>query len=215
MPFAEKDDAAALGARWDPALGRWYVPKGVDPAAFARWERDDLDGVPGEDRSYAEQPGLYVDLVPKSGWAWNVRSEVSAVEWERIRHFVYDRVGSVCEVCGVQCGRGDRPRIEAHERWAYDLPRGQRCGTQRLARLIGLCRPCHAATHLAHAGIVGEDRQARAHLKSVNGWDDGQLGYHLARATSTWCERNAMLWTLDLTIIMNAGIPLANQGATR
>lgn len=34
---AEKDEAKALGARWDGKRGAWYVPAGVDPAAFTRW----------------------------------------------------------------------------------------------------------------------------------------------------------------------------------
>ncbi|AVR96438.1 DUF5710 domain-containing protein [Pseudoduganella armeniaca] len=40
VPFAEKDEAKALGARWDAALKKWYVPAGVDPAPFARWSQD-------------------------------------------------------------------------------------------------------------------------------------------------------------------------------
>ena len=37
VPFAEKDEAKALGARWDAASRKWYVPLGKDQAAFARW----------------------------------------------------------------------------------------------------------------------------------------------------------------------------------
>ena len=37
VPFAEKDDAKALGARWDPDARSWYVPAGRDPALFAHW----------------------------------------------------------------------------------------------------------------------------------------------------------------------------------
>lgn len=37
VPFAEKDEAKALGARWDAASRKWYVPSGKDAAAFARW----------------------------------------------------------------------------------------------------------------------------------------------------------------------------------
>ncbi len=37
VPFAEKDEAKALGAMWDPGIKRWYVPAGVDAAAFERW----------------------------------------------------------------------------------------------------------------------------------------------------------------------------------
>lgn len=37
VPFAEKDEAKALGARWDPACKTWYVPAGLNPDAFERW----------------------------------------------------------------------------------------------------------------------------------------------------------------------------------
>jgi hypothetical protein len=37
VPYAEKDGAKALGARWNPTRKRWYVPDGVDPAPFAQW----------------------------------------------------------------------------------------------------------------------------------------------------------------------------------
>lgn len=40
VPFAEKDEAKALGARWDAAIKKWYVPAGVDAAPFARWMQD-------------------------------------------------------------------------------------------------------------------------------------------------------------------------------
>lgn len=37
VPFAEKDKARALGARWDPAGKTWYMPAGLDPRPFQRW----------------------------------------------------------------------------------------------------------------------------------------------------------------------------------
>lgn len=37
VPFAEKDQAKKLGARWDAALKLWYVAAGADIAPFARW----------------------------------------------------------------------------------------------------------------------------------------------------------------------------------
>lgn len=36
-PFAEKDAAKALGARWDPARKTWYVQNVADLAPFQRW----------------------------------------------------------------------------------------------------------------------------------------------------------------------------------
>lgn len=37
VPFAEKDQAKGLGARWDAAMKKWYVPHGVDLHAFKKW----------------------------------------------------------------------------------------------------------------------------------------------------------------------------------
>jgi hypothetical protein len=37
VPFAEKDQAKALGARWNAELKLWYVPQGLDTAPFEKW----------------------------------------------------------------------------------------------------------------------------------------------------------------------------------
>lgn len=34
VPYQEKDEAKALGARWDREQRSWFVPKGVDPTLF-------------------------------------------------------------------------------------------------------------------------------------------------------------------------------------
>lgn len=37
VPFKEKDEAKALGARWDAGAKKWYVPEGKDLAPFNDW----------------------------------------------------------------------------------------------------------------------------------------------------------------------------------
>lgn len=37
VPFADKDKAKSLGARWDPVKKTWYVPADLDESAFKRW----------------------------------------------------------------------------------------------------------------------------------------------------------------------------------
>ena len=39
-PFAEKDEAKALGARWDPKKKCWYIQNVADLTPFARWITD-------------------------------------------------------------------------------------------------------------------------------------------------------------------------------
>ncbi|QWF71808.1 hypothetical protein KEF85_04875 [Methylomonas paludis] len=41
VPYPEKDAAKALGARWDAANKKWYVPGTVaDLTPFAKWQTD-------------------------------------------------------------------------------------------------------------------------------------------------------------------------------
>jgi hypothetical protein len=37
VPFAEKDQAKQLGARWDPARKTWYIKDVEDLTQFMRW----------------------------------------------------------------------------------------------------------------------------------------------------------------------------------
>lgn len=42
VPFAEKDEAKRLGARWDAAARKWYVPHGTDVNLFSKWWPEEL-----------------------------------------------------------------------------------------------------------------------------------------------------------------------------
>ena len=37
VPFREKDEAKRLGAWWDAAEKKWFVPKGKDISDFEKW----------------------------------------------------------------------------------------------------------------------------------------------------------------------------------
>ncbi|MES2181282.1 MAG: DUF5710 domain-containing protein [Pseudomonadota bacterium] len=37
VPFNEKDQAKALGARWNAEIKQWYVPQDVDSKPFEKW----------------------------------------------------------------------------------------------------------------------------------------------------------------------------------
>ena len=43
VPYAQRADARALGARWDVDRRTWYVPEGRDPSPFARWLPPSVD----------------------------------------------------------------------------------------------------------------------------------------------------------------------------
>ena len=37
VPFAEKDEAKALGARWNPEIKKWIIPEGAEKEKFKKW----------------------------------------------------------------------------------------------------------------------------------------------------------------------------------
>ena len=40
VPYAEKDQAKSLGARWCPDLKKWFIPKGIEAKPFSKWFPD-------------------------------------------------------------------------------------------------------------------------------------------------------------------------------
>lgn len=60
VPFAEKDQAKKLGARWDAARKIWYVDGDVDLAPFAKWSPTPHDGT-GPATSPQKKPSAKID----------------------------------------------------------------------------------------------------------------------------------------------------------
>lgn len=169
VPFSQKDDAKALGARWNQAQKKWYVPDHVDPAPFlARPEWTDPDYVPPP-----QVPGkgpkwpLFVDLIPRTAWFSNLRSELDEDEWKALKRQTFDNAGWVCEVCTC---RGPKWPVECHERFEYN----EETGIQTLTGTIALCPSCHESTHMGFARTRGRSNEAMAHLMAVNGWSEAQ-----------------------------------------
>lgn len=204
VPFAEKDEAKAHGARWDAGAKRWYAPRpGI--SGLDRWVAlpEVPDPLPGEDRSFGS--GLFVDLVPSSCWFTNVRSCVSQRDWERLRRMVTRRAGLRCEACGRPEDREQRQWLEVHERWSYDDSRR----VQTLRRLICLCTACHRTTHYGLATLRGTDGEAFDHLRAVTGMSEPEADRHIEAAFDLWERLSAVTWALDLSILTAAGITLA------
>ena len=210
VPYGGKDEAKALGAMWDPNARSWYQPQ-RDAPGLDRWAR--LPDIPavlaGEDRTFGS--GLFVDLVPSTCWFSNVRSCVVQRDWERLRRMVLARAGLVCEACGRCENSQTRRWLEVHERWDYTTD--GHTYHQQLRRLICLCTDCHQTTHFGYATVKGCDREALDHLCAVTGMTHQQALEHVEAAYTTWEMHSAFDWTLDLTILTNAGLTLTNPPA--
>lgn len=143
---------------------------------------------------------LVVELVPRTSWYQNVRSHVSAAEWERLRKQTFARAGHRCEVCG---GRGSRWPVECHEIFSYDDVQH----IQRLERLAALCPACHEVKHIGLAGVRGRSRQALKHLARVNHWSTQDAEMYLEACFEQWHRRSLHEWSLDLSLLQRLGVP--------
>lgn len=156
----------------------------------------------GENRNFGNNE-LYVDMIPSSCWFTNVRYCVKKEDWDKIRKNVYMRVGFRCECCFIDCIKNKIP-IEAHERWDYDYL----TLTQKLVRLIGLCKLCHQSTHLGFATINGNGETAIKHLQKVRNFTEEEVKEHIDMATAIWNERNQYEWKLNLDLITLNGFEI-------
>lgn len=83
VPFQEKDDAKALGARWDVQARKWYAPEGSELALFHRWLPQELQAAqPQTPVISSEQAASYlvagIQGIPLSQLLSNVQRVVAA-----------------------------------------------------------------------------------------------------------------------------------------
>ncbi|MBS0349701.1 MAG: hypothetical protein JSR33_00700 [Proteobacteria bacterium] len=97
--------------------------------------------------------------------------------------------------------------LDAHERWHFD----EDSKVQKLMRIIALCKPCHEVTHMGLTELKGRRQIATQHLMQVTGMNHLEAQTHIDQAFDLWMKRNRFQWQLDLSIITNSGIKLAQE----
>lgn len=145
---------------------------------------------------------LEIEMVPRTCFFSNLRSNLSAKDWQKLREWSIARAGGRCEICGSQNGgRG----LECHEIWEYD----EESFTQHLRGLFALCRECHRAKHLALARLKGWEDSARRHLMRVNRWTPSQVDSQIEQAFLLFEYRSQFEWKLNITWLegMDVSIP--------
>lgn len=195
VPYAEKDAAKQLGARWDAVEKKWFVPSGVEPVAFERWFiiEHQLPQASPQKLPY-NSPKLTIELVPQTCWYSNVRSEVSAQIWELLKKRVYQKANYRCEICS---GKGDRHPVECHEIWDYD----DKQRVQTLTGLTALCPACHECKHIGYATIQGRGDIAATHIAKVNNWSPAQADLYIKKCFEIWQARSLVEWTLNISYL--------------
>jgi hypothetical protein len=138
-----------------------------------------------------DTPRLAIEMVPRSCFFSNLRSNLRPKDWKKLRLMSIEKAGGRCEICGsTNHGRS----LECHEIWQYDTD----TYTQRLTGLVALCRDCHRAKHLALAREMGWETDARRHLMRINGWTPRKVHSYIEAAFALFEERSQYSWSLDI-----------------
>ena len=198
IPYKEKKVAKEYGAIWDKDIKRWFCEDETNELCNI-YERYKDISIIGEDRSFGGDE-LYIDMIPKTSYFKNVRSLFNDTDWNLIRHHIYERSSYRCECCGVKRFK----YLDAHERWIYDYE----TKTQKLIRIIALCRLCHQATHFGHSKKTKNIDKIKEHLKKVKKIDDIELDSCIKEAYNIWNDRNKIEWIIDTSIISNSGFEI-------
>lgn len=141
---------------------------------------------------------LTIELVPKTSWYSNVRSNVSKAEWDRIRKKSYENANHVCEICGdVGTNQGYRHKLECHEIWQYD----DETLIQTLTGLVSLCPYCHLVKHPGLAQMNGKLGIVLKQLQRVNQISVEEAGAMLNEAFEIWRSRSKNNYTLDISFL--------------
>lgn len=137
---------------------------------------------------------LNIELVPSTSWFSNLRSLLTAEEWDKVRKGCYKHAGYKCEICG---GVGPKHPVECHETWEYD----EENGVQKLVGLIALCPMCHKTKHYGYARISGNEKQVKEHFMKVNNMNEKETDEYIESVFKEWETRSSMQWTLDVSFL--------------
>lgn len=141
---------------------------------------------------------LTIELVPKTCWYTNVRSNVSRSEWDKIRKHSYELAGNKCEICGdTGLKQGKRHKVECHEIWSYD----DQNFIQKLEGLISLCPMCHETKHVGLAQINGHLDRVAKHLSKVNNLKLKESYEYIDNSFRLWSDRSMFDWEIDTSYL--------------
>lgn len=139
---------------------------------------------------------LTAELVPKTCWYTNVRSNVPERIWDIIRKACYKKANHKCEICTeTGLSQGYNHPVECHEIWVYDDVNKK----QILKGFISLCPLCHKVKHPGLANIKGESELVIKQLMKVNGINRKEALNHLDESFTIWQEKSNHQWILDIS----------------
>ena len=134
---------------------------------------------------------LTINLVPKTSWYSNVRSNVSKSKWDMIRMKCYNLANNKCEICNSNY------KLECHEEWEFDNVHH----IQKLVKLIFLCERCHTVKHPGLAKIHSKEHIVISQLMTINKMSKNEAIMYIQESFEIWKLKSVHHWKLDITYI--------------
>lgn len=141
-----------------------------------------------------KQTKLTIELVPRTCFYKNLRSELPKEKWDKLRKETYKKAEYKCEICG---GKGSKHPVECHEIWSYD----DENLIQKLVGLVALCPQCHQVKHIGLAQIQGNYQKALKHLMKVNEWTKEDAEAYIQVCFEIWANRSGKKWESDISFL--------------
>ena len=136
---------------------------------------------------------LKFELVPDGCWYSNLRTILSKRQWDFLKADAKLRANGKCMICGAKT-----KRLEAHERWSYDVENG----VQKLEDIIAVCKDCHSVIHIGRTQLKGDEERAEKHFMKVNNCNYSEYRKALGEANDTHRRNNLVSeWKLDLSYL--------------
>ncbi len=139
---------------------------------------------------------ILIELVPKTCWFTNIRSQVSTTDWDLLRKEAYKKYNHQCSICKK------KGRMEAHEIWHYD----DKNKIQKLFEIVSVCNQCHQLYHLGFSSINGNFNKSKSWLKKINNWTEEETIEYINIVFEIWNQRSQHHWDIDLSFLDQKGI---------
>lgn len=117
VPFKQKEEAKALGAKWDRQEQSWYVPANVDAAPFAKWTKGAATAA-----ADAPEPAQAIQA-PAEGQKPAQERQYLAVPYGE--HVAAKAAGAMWDKAAKSWYAGPKADMPKLERWAADKVPGQ------------------------------------------------------------------------------------------
>lgn len=150
---------------------------------------------------------LQIEMIPRTSWYSNLRSELSKEDWDILRKEAYRNANWHCQICGCS-----GVQLHAHEIWDFNMA----TEVQTLIKIVALCPICHATIHYGRTckieGMAGAEKVMK-HFCKVNNCSLEDFNEHVREAKDLWMIRSEVNWKLDISKITDRGIiPLKMKG---